>query len=50
MLQESCCSWFDGLTMRFDSLKTLDHILSLSKDGAKITVFSAARYSFKYPT
>ena len=34
--------WFDKLTMRAKSSKTRDLILSLSKDEAKISCFSAA--------
>jgi hypothetical protein len=34
-----CCPWFDKLTMRINSLKTLNLILSLSKDEAKISCF-----------
>jgi hypothetical protein len=34
-----CCPWFDWLTMRAKPLKTRDLILSLSKDGAKISCF-----------
>jgi hypothetical protein len=33
------CPWFDKLTMRINSLKTLDLILSLSKDEAKLPGF-----------
>jgi hypothetical protein len=35
-------SWFDTLTMRSKSLKSLGLILSLSKDGAANSAFSAA--------
>jgi hypothetical protein len=30
--ERRCCPWFDKLTMRANQLKTLDLILSLSKD------------------
>jgi hypothetical protein len=38
MLKKRCCPWFDRLTMRMNALKTLDLILSLSKDEATIFV------------
>jgi hypothetical protein len=37
--EKRCCPWFDKLTMRINSLKTLNLILSLSKDAAKISCF-----------
>jgi hypothetical protein len=37
MLKKRCRPWFDRLTMRMNALKTLDLILSLSKDGATIS-------------
>jgi hypothetical protein len=40
--EKRCCPWFDKLTMRINSLKTLDLILSLSKDEGKFEAFSAA--------
>jgi hypothetical protein len=40
--EKQCGPWFDKLTMRFKPLKTLDLILSLSKDEAMNTAFSAA--------
>ena len=39
MLGKRCCPWFDKLTMRSKPLKLLYLILSLSKDGAKISAF-----------
>jgi len=39
MLGKRCCPWFDKLTMRPKPLKLLYLILSLSKDGAKISAF-----------
>ena len=39
--EKRCGPWFDKLTMRFKPLKTLDLILSLSKDEAGFSaVFS----------
>jgi hypothetical protein len=37
--EKASCPWFDRLTMRMNSLKTLDLILSLSKYEAKISCF-----------
>ena len=31
-----CCPWFDRLTVRINALRTIDLILSLSKDEARI--------------
>jgi hypothetical protein len=42
--EKHCCPWFDKLTTRVKPLKSLDLILSLSKDGAWIPAFSAANY------
>jgi two-component system chemotaxis response regulator CheY len=40
--EKRCGAWFDKLTMRFRPLKSRDLILSLSKDDAKNSAFSAA--------
>ncbi len=40
--EKRCGPWFDKLTMRSKPLKSLDLILSLSKDEAGISIFSAA--------
>jgi len=37
--EKRCRPWFDRLTMRFKPLKSLDLILSLSKDEAEISGF-----------
>jgi hypothetical protein len=37
MRKKRCCPWFDRLTMRMNAVKTLDLILSLSKDEAAIS-------------
>jgi hypothetical protein len=39
LLKKRRCPWFDKLTMRINSLKTLDLILRVSKDEAKLSGF-----------
>jgi hypothetical protein len=36
-LKKRCCPWFNRLAMRMNALKTLDFILSLSKNEATIS-------------